>query len=86
MLVFQLKIALSDIIQQREEKQNKTKKEKKKIRLQIPFFAMKKNKQIISQMQTKWGFRNFTILTFWSLKVNLWWKKKPFDEIKQHVL
>lgn len=45
MLVFQLKIALSDIIQQREEKQNKTKKEKKKkIRLQIPFFAMKKNK------------------------------------------
>lgn len=30
MLVFQLKIALSDIIQQREEKQNKTKKEKKK--------------------------------------------------------
>lgn len=29
MLVFQLKIALSDIIQQREEKQNKTKKEKK---------------------------------------------------------
>lgn len=42
MLVFQLKIALSDIIQQREEKQNKTKKEKKKIRLQIPFFAMKK--------------------------------------------
>lgn len=29
MLVFQLKIALSDIIQQREEKQNKRKKEKK---------------------------------------------------------
>lgn len=85
MLVFQLKIALSDIIQQREEKQNKTKKEKKKITLQIPFFAMKKKKkQIISQMQTKWGFRNFTILTFWSK--SLVEKKKPFDEIKQHVL
>lgn len=48
MLVFQLKIALSDIIQQREEKQNKTKKEKKKIRLQIPFFAMKKKKTKLS--------------------------------------
>lgn len=47
MLVFQLKIALSDIIQQREEKQNKTKKEKKKkIRLQIPFFAMKKKNKL----------------------------------------
>lgn len=83
MLVFQLKIALSDIIQQRGK--TKQKKKEKKIRLQIPFFAMKKTKQIISQMQTKWGFRNFTILTFWSLKVNLWWKKNPF-EIKQHVL
>lgn len=52
MLDFQLKIALSDIIQQREEKQNKTKrgKKNKKIRLQIPFFAMKKKK---TQNKTK---------------------------------
>lgn len=41
MLVFQLKIALSGIIQQREEKQNKTKKEKNN-QTAVPFFAMKK--------------------------------------------
>lgn len=54
MLVFQLKIALSDIIQQREEKQNKTKKEKKKNQTADTILCHeKKQKQIISQMQTK---------------------------------
>lgn len=85
MLVFQLKIALSDIIQQRGKTKQKKKRKKKKNQTADTILCHEKQKQIISQMQTKWGFRNFTILTFWSLKVNLWWKKNPF-EIKQHVL
>lgn len=48
MLVFQLKIALSDIIQQREEKQNKTKKEKKKNQTADTILCHEKKKNKLS--------------------------------------